>query len=206
MTLSAPELWFYALTMFLLFLTPGPVWVALIARGLSGGFSSAWPLAVGVAIGDLVWPLAAIFGMSWVLSTYEGAFTVMKWAAAGIFVIMGVALIRHAGQPVGHNSRLTRPGRWQGFVAGLAVIAGNPKAILFYMGVLPGFFDLTAVNGLDIAMIVLISGAVPMAGNLAMALSVDKARRWLSSSRAVARLNITSGVLLLGVAVAIAVT
>jgi len=206
MTLTAPELWFYALTMFLLFLTPGPVWVALIARGLSGGFASAWPLAVGVAIGDLVWPLAAIFGMSWVLSTYDGAFTIMKWAAAAIFVVMGVALIRHAGQPVGRNSRLTRPGRWQGFAAGLAVIAGNPKAILFYMGVLPGFIDLTAVNGTDITLIVLISGIVPMAGNLVMALSVDRARRWLSSPSALARLNVTSGVLLLGVAIAIVLT
>ena len=27
---------------------------------------------------------------------------------------------------------------WAGFVAGLALILGNPKAILFYMGVLPG--------------------------------------------------------------------
>ena len=35
-------------------------WVALTARALSGGFAAAWPLAVGVALGDLIWPLAAI--------------------------------------------------------------------------------------------------------------------------------------------------
>ena len=40
------------------------------------------------------------------------------------------------------DSRLTRPGRWAGFAAGVAAVIGNPKAILFYMGVLPGFFDL----------------------------------------------------------------
>jgi uncharacterized glyoxalase superfamily protein PhnB len=41
-----------------LWIAPGPVWVALTARALSGGFAAAWPLAIGVTIGDLVWPLA----------------------------------------------------------------------------------------------------------------------------------------------------
>jgi threonine/homoserine/homoserine lactone efflux protein len=35
----------------------------------------------------------------------------------------------------------------------LTVIAGNPKAILFYMGVLPGFFDLKALTAGDVAVI-----------------------------------------------------
>ena len=30
--------------------------------------------------------------------------------------------------------------------AGVAAVLGNPKAILFYMGVLPGFFDLSKVK------------------------------------------------------------
>ena len=43
MTISAADLAFYAFGIFLLFLTPGPVWVALLARALSGGFAAAWP-------------------------------------------------------------------------------------------------------------------------------------------------------------------
>ena len=66
MTITLDGLLLYCGALVILFLTPGPVWVALIARGLSGGFSAAWPLAVGVALGDLVWPLAAIFGLSWI--------------------------------------------------------------------------------------------------------------------------------------------
>jgi threonine/homoserine/homoserine lactone efflux protein len=30
---------------------------------------------------------------------------------------------------------------WAGFISGVLIILGSPKAILFYMGVLPGFFD-----------------------------------------------------------------
>jgi hypothetical protein len=51
MTASAVELGFYALGLAGLWLTPGPVWVALTARALAGGFAAAWPLAVGVTIG-----------------------------------------------------------------------------------------------------------------------------------------------------------
>jgi threonine/homoserine/homoserine lactone efflux protein len=70
MTVSLHELAFYALGMAGLWAVPGPVWVALTARALSGGFAAAWPLAVGVALGDLIWPLAAILGLSWIESAY----------------------------------------------------------------------------------------------------------------------------------------
>ena len=47
MTLQASDLALYAIALLILFLTPGPVWVALLARAISGGFQAAWPLALG---------------------------------------------------------------------------------------------------------------------------------------------------------------
>ena len=205
MTITLDGLLLYCGALVILFLTPGPVWVAIIARGLSGGFSAAWPLAVGVAIGDLVWPLAAIFGLSWILSIYGGFMDVMRWVAVVIFLVMGWLLIRNADRPITANSRLTRPGRWAGFAAGIAVILGNPKAILFYMGVLPGFFDLRAVTVPDIAAILAVSVAIPMAGNLIFAITIDRVRRILSSPAALRRMNLTAGTLMIAVAAVIAI-
>ncbi|MEE4346375.1 MAG: LysE family translocator [Paracoccaceae bacterium] len=196
MTASATDLLLYAGAILILFLTPGPVWVALTARALSGGFASAWPLAVGVVLGDILWPMLAILGVAWIVSVFDGFMTVMRYVAAGMFLFMGVMLIRHAGATIGTDSRLTRPGRWAGFMAGVAVIVGNPKAVLFYMGVLPGFFDLTTITWLDIAAILAISCTIPLMGNLLMALSVDRARRLLTSPAALRRVNIVAGVLL----------
>lgn len=203
MTISADDLLFYAGALFLLFITPGPVWLALTARALSGGFSSAWPLAVGVALGDVIWPLAAILGLSWIVSIYGDLLGLMRWAAVGVFVTMGVGLIRHAGAALSADSRLTRPGRWAGFAAGIAVIVANPKAILFYMGVLPGFFDLAALTWADIVVIALLSSLVPMLGNLVIALSIDRVRRILSSTAARVRIDRTAGWLMIVVGVAI---
>jgi threonine/homoserine/homoserine lactone efflux protein len=83
MTISPTELGLYAGALFILFLTPGPVWVALIARALSGGFNAAWPLALGVVIGDALWPLLAVLGVSWIASSVEGFMVILRYVAAG---------------------------------------------------------------------------------------------------------------------------
>ena len=199
MTISAPDLVLYCGALLILFLTPGPVWVALTARALSGGFHAAWPLALGVVVGDAIWPLLAILGVTWLVSSFAGAMTAMKLIAALVFVAMGALILRRRDRTIATDSRLTRPGMWAGFLAGVAVILGNPKAILFYMGVLPGFFDLTAVTAPDMAAIVLASMAVPLLGNLVFALFIDRARRLLTSPRALRRTNTVAGVLLIGV-------
>ena len=206
MTLSPWDIALYAAALLVLFLTPGPVWVGLIARSLSGGFHAAWPLALGVVVGDVLWSLLAIFGITWVLSVYGGFLEALKWVAAAMFIVMGALVIRSANAQINTDSRLTRPGMWAGFVAGLVVILGNPKAILFYAGMLPGFFDLTALTWIDITVIVSLSMIVPLIGNLAMALFIDRARRLMQRPADLRRMNITAGILLIGVGLVIPLT
>lgn len=203
MSVTPYELALYALGMAGLWIVPGPVWVALIARALSGGFAAAWPLAIGVAIGDLVWPLLAILGLNWVLAVYGNALELLRFVAAAIFLGMGYLLIVKPGAAVTENSRMTRPGAVAGFVVGLAAVVGNPKAILFYMGALPGFFALGSLTGPDILCIIAISAAIPMLGNLGLAWFLDRARDLLSSPQSLRRLNLISGWLLIAVGVAI---
>mgnify|MGYP001034946298 FL=1 len=206
MTITTYELFLYAAGLFVLFMTPGPVWVALLARALSGGFHSAWPLALGVVVGDVLWPLLAVLGVSWLVSTFEHFLIIMRYVACGMFLFMGYVLIRRADRTISKDSRLTRPGMWAGFAAGLAVIIGNPKAILFYMGILPGFFDFSRLTGVDIAVICAISAAVPLTGNLILAASVDRVRALMTSPRALKRMNLTAGGLLVAVGLVIPFT
>jgi threonine/homoserine/homoserine lactone efflux protein len=203
MSVSPWELLLYAGGMAALWAVPGPVWVALTARALSGGMAAAWPLAVGVALGDLVWPLLAILGLSWVTSVYGDLLSLLRWLAAAIFIAMGVLLIRKQTGALAADSRLARPGVWAGFTVGLAAVIGNPKAILFYMGALPGFFDLSRLTWPDVGAIILISALVPMAGNLGLGWFLDRARRLLSSPEAMHRLNVASGGLLIFVGLVI---
>ena len=196
MSISITDLALYALAVFILFLTPGPVWVALLARTLSGGFQAAWPLALGVSLGDAAWPLLAILGVSWLVNEIDGLMRIMRIVGALMFLIMGTLLITRADRALGSNSRLTRPGMWAGFVAGVLAILSNPKAILFYMGVLPGFFDLTQISNTDVFTIVLVSVLVPFLSNLTLIAFVHQIGQALRAPSAVKRINIISGCLL----------
>lgn len=203
MTLAFSDLALYASAVFILFITPGPVWVALLARAMSGGFQSAWPLALGVAIGDAVWPVLAVLGVSWVVNEIASIMAILRYVAAVVFLTMGALLILKANVALSSDQRLTRPGMWAGFIAGVVVILGNPKAILFYMGVLPGFFDLTQVTDWDVLAIVVVSILTPLLGNLTISGFVNHARYLLQTPRAVQRINRISGGLLIAVGIII---
>ena len=197
MTIALPDLLLYCGALLILFLTPGPVWLAIMARSLSGGFSAAWPLALGVSIGDMLWPLVAVLGISWILSVFDVFMLGMRWIACGVFLLMGALLIRHAEAKIDRDNRLTRPGAWSGFAAGLLAILGNPKAVLFYMGVLPGFFDLRAITWIDVAAIIAVSVAIPLLGNLAIAAFVGSLRGLMTNPATLKRINIVAGCLLI---------
>lgn len=203
MTITLPDLLLYCGALVILFLTPGPVWLAIMARSLSGGFKAAWPLALGVSIGDMLWPLVAVLGISWILSVFDVLMLGMRWIACGVFLVMGALLIRHAEAKIDRDSRLTKPGAWAGFAAGLLAILGNPKAVLFYMGVLPGFFDLRVITWIDVGAILLVSVTIPLVGNLAIAGFVGKMRGLMTNPDTLKRINIIAGVLLMVVGLAI---
>jgi threonine/homoserine/homoserine lactone efflux protein len=128
---------------------------------------------------------------------------ILRYVAAVVFLTMGALLILKADVALNSDRRLTRPGMWAGFIAGVVVILGNPKAILFYMGVLPGFFDLTQVTAWDVLAIVVVSILTPLLGNLTIAGFVNRARELLQTPAAVRRINRISGGLLIAVGIII---
>ena len=198
MTITGSEIWLYSFALFLLFLTPGPVWVAMLARGLKGGFAGVWPLALGVAVGDTAWSVVALLMLSQVAGIHADLMVWLKYFAVLVFFAMGFSLLRSPVEAISAPRQLTRPGILAGFLAGFLVILGNPKAILFYIGILPGFFTVDRLQPVDITIIGGLSALVPFLGNLVMGLLVDHVSKKLNSLSLRRRINrITGGVLIL---------
>lgn len=206
MSITLTQLALYAGALFILFITPGPVWVAMIARSVSGGFKSAVPLAFGVALGDVLWPFLALFGVAYLVSIYADAMIVLRYFAAALLCIMGAALVRWPNKVLSTDLRLNSPGAWAGFLAGFAAVIANPKAMLFYMTLLPSFFDFTQITKWDMVAVCVASFIVPLLGNLTLAMFVDRIRKFLASPEAVRRTNIGAGLALILVGVVIALT
>lgn len=206
MTITLAQLGAYAAALAALVLTPGPVVAALIARAATGGVAAAVPLAAGVAVGDVAWPLVAMLGLGVLATVWAGFLAALRLVGAAILIWMGVELVRKAPaaalRAAAGGAARERP--LAGFLAGLSVIAGNPKAILFYLGILPGFFDFSRLTVLDMVVICAVSAAIPFLGNLAWAALFARARRWLADPVAMRRVHVAAGAALVVVGVGIA--
>ena len=206
MTITSAQLFLYFGALVILFLTPGPVWIAIIARTVSGGVKSGMSLVLGVSLGDLLWPIMAYFGLGLLISLYSDILILVRYMAAIILVIMGIQTILASRKGIKANDDLTKSGFFAGFTAGLIAVTANPKATLFYLTLLPSFFNFGEIGLTDLVIISGTSFTVPMLGNILMILFLVKAKTFLSSPSAVQMTNIVSGMLLVLVGIVIGIT
>ena len=205
MTIDGNQIFLYFLALVILFLTPGPVWVALIARTVSGGAKSSISLALGVSLGDMLWPFVVYFSLSILISLYSDILLIFRYVASFVLILMGLQIIYLRNRTVSEDHRLTKSGFIAGFYAGFIAVTANPKASLFYMTLLPGFFNFELIGIIDVCLISLLSFSIPMIGNILMILFVAKVRSLLSSSYAVRMTNLISGILLVFLGISISI-
>ena len=205
MTIDSNQIVLYFLALVILFLTPGPVWVALIARTVSGGAKSSISLALGVSLGDMLWPFVVYFSLSLLISLYSDILLIFRYVASFVLILMGLQIIYLRNKTVSEDHRLTKSGFIAGFYAGFIAVTANPKASLFYMTLLPGFFNFELIGIVDVCLISLLSFSIPMIGNILMILFVAKVRSLLSSPYAVRMTNLISGILLVFVGISISI-
>ncbi|MFK7942829.1 MAG: LysE family translocator [Paracoccaceae bacterium] len=208
MTITLTELFIYAFALAVLVLTPGPVVVATIAKTLSSGWRSAMPLAAGVSVVDILWPLLAILGLSALIQANADILQWMRYIGGGILIWMGWRLIWGSKQALETDPDLSliRRTAWQGFMAGVLVNLGNPKSIVFFIGILPNLFDISNLTEVDVLVILVMSALVPFLGNLFWALVAQRARQFLTSAKSVRRVKQASGGALAGAGAFIAAT
>ena len=119
---------------------------------------------------------------------------------------MRIGLLRQANILLGENNALFTPGVLPNFLAGRTVNISKPRAISFHMGILPEFFDLHSLTLIDIGMILMISAFIPIGGNIALAILVERAHELLKFATSVCRINVTSRLFLIVVGVLIPFT
>ena len=193
----------FAGAMFLLAITPGPGVFATVARALASGFAHAAVVVLGIVIGDLLFLLLAIYGLTAVADLLGGLFVVVKYLGAGYLLWLGLKLWRTdagrgAATPIEERS-------WSAnLISGLVITLGNPKVILFYLGFLPAFVDLTALSTADIWIIAGVVSLVLGATLLGYAYAASRTRRLFQGHSARRALNRTSGSVMIATGVVLA--
>lgn len=182
--------------------SPGPGIAAIVARVLGRGLTGAIAFIAGFIVGDLVWFTVAATGLAMVASSFATLFLVIKYAGAAYLLYLAWRLWTAPAQPV--TAPEARRERGSGlFLAGLAVTLGNPKVIVFFLALLPTVVDLealTATGFLEIALAITVIQSLVLAG---YAIAAARARRLLTSPRAIRLVNRGTGTVMVGAAAAI---
>lgn len=122
----------------LLTITPG-VDMALVARSaLADGRRAALWTTGGIVSGLLVWASASAVGVAALLAASATAYDALRLAGAAYLVWLGVRSIARAGTPPPPAAADPRGGR-SAYATGLLSNLANPKIVVFYSTVLPGF-------------------------------------------------------------------
>jgi threonine/homoserine/homoserine lactone efflux protein len=177
-------------------LVPGPGVAAIVARALGGGFWNAFPMILGILLGDLIYLAFALFGLAAIATWFHAVFVVVRWAG-GLYLLY-IAWQFWTAKPGSEQLGPRAAESWsRTFLSGFLLTLGNPKTIVFYLALLPtvvhldqpvtplGFTELTAI-----VVIVLLAIGSGYAGLAAIA------RQLFTSPRAIRRLNRTAGVIM----------
>ena len=124
-----------------LLIIPGPTVLLVVSYALGQGWKTAFPMAVGVALGDFTAMTLSMLGVGALLAASATVFTAVKWIGAAYLVWLGIKLVR--APPVAMTTdEPPPPPRGGFFLQGLLVLLSNPKVLVFFGAFIPQFIDM----------------------------------------------------------------
>lgn len=129
----------FALTCFVIEITPGPNMAYLAALSLSQGARAGFAAVAGIALGLAAYGIAVSLGLGAIIESSVFLYEALRWA--GVVYLLWLAWEAWAAErdvsPAADGAVDTPP--WAAFRRGLITNLLNPKAAVFYVAVLPDF-------------------------------------------------------------------
>lgn len=185
----------------ILLMIPGPTILLVVSYALGQGWRTAFPMAVGVALGDFTAMTLSLLGLGALLATSATIFTLLKWAGAAYLVWLGIKLFR-AGGTLDARPREDATSAPRMLAHAWLVTALNPKSLTFFVAFLPQFLD--AAGGFWMQMLIFEATFVTLAfaNAFGYALLASRARGVVRNPRAIGLFNKVGGSLLIGAGIA----
>jgi threonine/homoserine/homoserine lactone efflux protein len=133
------ELWLaFCATETALCFVPGPAVLFVVSVAMARGSRPGLAAALGILAGNAFYFLLSSTGVAAVVLASARLFSALKWAGAAYLVWLGLGMLlapARSSSPV-----LPQPIR-RSFLRGFVVQAANPKALVFFVALLPQFLD-----------------------------------------------------------------
>ncbi|HSG64392.1 MAG TPA: LysE family translocator [Gammaproteobacteria bacterium] len=175
-------------------IVPGPSDLLVIGRSIGLGFTHGLLATLGIIAADYVFVICALLSLGWIAEQLGSLFRIVELVCGVYLVVLGAGAWR--ARPV-TAAPTVPPGAGSAYASlasGFLLALGDPKAIFFYMGLLPAFVDPATATWRE-ALIVMLAATVTIAGiKLFYAALAGRARVWIMQPR----LSLVSGTVLAG--------
>ncbi|WP_420430414.1 LysE family translocator [Hyphobacterium sp.] len=170
----------FGAALLLLFFSPGPGNVAMVARTLDDGPVHGFAYGGGIITGDIIWFTLAVTGLAAAAALVGPAGWVFKFV--GVVILLWFAWKSFSSFRNPTVTRLKTPshlGLAATYLAGIAMPLTNPKPIVFYLTLLPSFFDLSLIDpAAYLAMVAIMLAMYLVTATVHVGLA-HRARNWL---------------------------
>ncbi len=181
-------------------LIPSVSVLAVSARSAAFGFSHGVFTSLGIVVGDIVFILIAMYGLSVLADLIGSHFVLIKYLGGSYLVWLGIMLCREKSK-TGEVEAYRESSLLSSFMSGLLITLGDQKAILFYLGFFPAFVDLSALSLSDTGIIIVLAIVAVGGPKLVYAFMADKASLMVKNPRVTKAINMAAGSVMIGVGV-----
>lgn len=183
---------------------PGPGVIAILALALRSGFRATIPAALGTAVGDWVLMSLSVLGLAVLAESMGRLFLIVKFAGAAYLFYLGykfwIAKIdEDASGVVPVSAR-------QGLLSQLSLTLGNPKAIAFFVALLPSVVDLHHLSLVGYSQLSLATFVLIPTITLTYAALAARLRIFMVSRRARRGVNRAAAVVMMGAGIGVVAT
>lgn len=182
---------------------PGPGVFAIVARALGSGFRSTIPASLGTVVGDWVYLTLSVFGLAVLARTLGAFFLCVKIAGALYLLYLGWKLWTAR---VDDLRAVAPDSAGRSFTSQLLVTLGNPKAMAFFVALLPTVIDVGHVGWQGYLQLMAATAVLIPSILLTYAALASRVRVFLASKKARTRLNKTAAVIMAGAGVGVVVS
>jgi threonine/homoserine/homoserine lactone efflux protein len=174
---------------------PGPGVIAIVARALGSGFRSVIPGTIGILMGDLILMALSAFGLALVAQAMGQLFLMVK-IAGGLYLFY--LAYKYWTAPVEEIGEIVPQSTGRGVLAYLGLTLGNPKAIAFFVALLPVAVNPRELNLIGYLQLVTATFVLIPAITLGYAALAAQLSRFVASAKARKRINKGAGAVMAG--------
>jgi threonine/homoserine/homoserine lactone efflux protein len=174
---------------------PGPGVIAIVARALGSGFRSVIPGSLGILVGDLCLMTLSAFGLALVAQAMGHLFLIVK-IAGGLYLFY--LAWKYWTAKVEDDGEVVPQSAGRGFIAYLGLTLSNPKAIAFFVALLPVAVNPRELNTIGYLQLCCATFVVIPVITLGYAALASQLSRFVASQKARRRINKGAGAVMAG--------